>query len=760
MKSKHFSLHTIAERFTSLRSRTLENPSPPLELWGGVECTYNRVGDRYFNQLEWNGHLQRTSDLDLFADLGIRAIRYPVVWEALAPNQGQEIDWSWPDERLNRLRELDIAPIADLVHHGSGPRYAEITSPAFAPGLARFARQVAERYPWIDAYTPVNEPLTTARFCGLYGHWYPHGTSNDCFVRVLLNECHAIALSMFAVREINPTARLVQTDDLGRIYSTPHMAYQAHFENLRRWLSFDLLCGRIDPAHDMWDYLVESGATLRELEWFCANPCPPDIMGINHYPTSDRYLDENLARYPEQTHGGNGRERYADVEAVRVLTQPLGGFKERLLEAWERYHIPLAITEAHLGCTREEQVRWTDGAWRAAQAVREAGADVRAVTAWSLLGAYNWNSLVTRDEGYYEPGVFDVRGEAPRPTAIAALLRDLGAQGEGAHPVLHQPGWWQRPERILYPGGEATGSTNPLFHWLSAAPQMSVSPSRDKPMRPLLIVGASGTIGQAFARACEQRGLPYYGLTREDIDILDPLSIETALEEANPWAVVNATGYTDVDAAQADPQSCFAVNTEAATHLANACARSGIPLICFSSDQVFDGCNQRPYRETDAPAPLSVYGRSKAEMEKRVLAAHPGALVTRSGACFGPHDSSNFVTQALRALSRGEEFAAASDVSISPTYAPDLAGAALDLLIDGASGIWHLSNGVSTSWAELARSAATRYGLDTSKIRDVPLQELPLRAPRPRFSALESRNGQLLPDLESALARYKWDVRL
>lgn len=760
MKSNHFSQHSLAERITSPRSRTLYTRSAPLELWGGVECTFNRVGDRYFNQLEWNGHQHRSSDLDLFADLGICAIRYPVVWEALAPRQDEEIDWSWPDERLNRLRDLGIAPIADLVHHGSGPRYAEITSPDFAPGLADFARQVAQRYPWIDAYTPVNEPLTTARFCGLYGHWYPHGTSNDTFVRVLLNECHAIALSMFAVREINPNAKLVQTDDLGHIYSTPHMAYQANFENARRWLAFDLLCGRLDPGHEMWDYMVESGATLRELEWFCAHPCPPDIMGINHYPTSDRYLDENLARYPENTHGTNGRERYADVEAVRVMSQPLGGFKERLCEAWERYQIPLAITEAHLGCTREEQVRWTAAAWRDADELREEGVDVRAVTVWSLLGAYNWNTLVTRDVGFYEPGVFDVRGETPRPTAIASLLRDLSTQGAGAHPVVHQPGWWQRPQRILYPGSEAINRKNPIFRWQSEAPKMAISPSRDKPMRPLLIIGSGSDMGQAFARACEQRGLPFYGLTRENIDILDPLAIETALEEANPWAVINAASYPRVDAAESDSEACFAVNTQAATYLANACARCGIPLICFSSDLVFDGQNLQPYRENDAPAPLSVYGRSKSEMENQVLAAHPGALITRSGALFGPHDNSNFVTKALRALSRGEEFAAVSDVQISPTYVPDFVGAALDLLIDGANGIWHLSNGVSTTWADLARSAAMRYGLDTSKIRDVSLEELPLCASLPRFSALGSRHGQLLPDLESAIDRYKWDVRL
>src|SRR5918997_1466087 len=156
---------------------------PPLELWGGVECTVNRVGDIYIDQNELSGHAHRLSDLDLFADIGITALRYPVLWERTAPDGPERADWSWADERLGRLRELGIRPIVGLVHHGSGPRHTSLVDPAFPEGLAEFARAVAERYPWVDAYTPVNEPLTTARFSGLYGHWYPHGHDALTFAR-------------------------------------------------------------------------------------------------------------------------------------------------------------------------------------------------------------------------------------------------------------------------------------------------------------------------------------------------------------------------------------------------------------------------------------------------------------------------------------------------------------------------------------------------------------------------------------------------
>jgi len=109
------------------------------------------------------------------------------------------------------------------------------------------------------------------------------------------------------------------------------------------------------------------------------------------------------------------------------------------------------VTEAHMGCTREEQMRWLVHVWREARAAQADGADLRAVTVWSLLGAFDWNSMCTRRAGFYEPGVFDLRAERPRPTALAGIVRELAAGGEPAHPALAAPGWWERPERLRYP---------------------------------------------------------------------------------------------------------------------------------------------------------------------------------------------------------------------------------------------------------------------------------------------------------------------
>jgi dTDP-4-dehydrorhamnose reductase len=422
-----------------------------LELWGGIECTVNRVGDRYMDQVIRTGHQHRLDDLDRFAELGIKALRYPVLWERVVPTDPAQPDWSWTDERLARMRELGIRPIVGLCHHGSGPRWTGLLDPEFPHHLARFARAVSERYPWIDAFTPINEPLTTARFAALYGHWHPHERDERQMVRALVHECRAVQLAMQEIRQVNPAAQLVQTEDLGRVWSTPPLRYQADYENERRWLSLDLLCGRVTEKHPLWQHLWWLGLTREELDPFRERPCPPDIIGGNYYVTSERFIDHRRHRYPAVTHGGNGRDTYADVETVRVLADWSPSPARLLEEVWQRYRRPVAVTEAHLGSTLNEQVRWLSQVWQDANRLEESGVDIRAVTIWSLLGAWDWHCLVTREEGQYEPGVFDIRGPAPRPTSLAALARSLAAGELPGWKATSRPGWWERPERLLYP---------------------------------------------------------------------------------------------------------------------------------------------------------------------------------------------------------------------------------------------------------------------------------------------------------------------
>jgi hypothetical protein len=303
---------------------------PPLELWAGVECTINRVDDTFFDQLEWSDHTQRLDDLERFAALGIRALRHPIQWERTAPGGLAQADWSWADSRLGRLRELGIRPIVGLVHYGSGPSTTNLLDPAFPDRLAQFAGAVAERYPWIADYTPVNEPLTTARFSGLYGHWYPHG----------------------------------------------------------------------------------------------------------------------------------------------------------------------------------------------------------------------------RDE----------------------LARDLAADRTPDHPVLAAPGWWRRPHRFFFGDDLDPGAAEP-----SADASRNCKSAITHEPRPILIVGAGGTLGRAFMRLCELRGLPYQARTRQELDIADPAQVGAELERVRPWAVVNAAGYVHVDQAECEPEQCFRANAGGAAMLQRTRQRARNP---------------------------------------------------------------------------------------------------------------------------------------------------------------------------------------
>jgi dTDP-4-dehydrorhamnose reductase len=428
-----------------------------------------------------------------------------------------------------------------------------------------------------------------------------------------------------------------------------------------------------------------------------------------------------------------------------VLATPTPGIGPLLQETWDRYNLPVAVTEAHIDANREDQLRWLVEIWNAAKKVQQGGADIRAVTVWALLGSYDWNCLVTECRGYYEPGPFDVRGPRPRATAVATLMRELASGRPLAHPVLQGQGWWRRPGRFW---------ARPVATRTAVADLAERGQFRSTFPQPILITGATGTLGSAFARICERRNLACHVLTRAEMDITDPASVEAAIVRFKPWAIINAGGYVRVDDAEGDFERCLRENAHGPTVLALAAIRHALRFMTFSSDLVFDGSAGRPYVESDAVNPLGVYGRSKADAERRVLDSDPQALVIRTAAFFGPWDEHNFVTQAVDALGAGRPFAAVADQVVTPTYVPDLVNTCLDLLIDRECGVWHLSNGEAMSWADLARRACAAAGIDAAGLEEQRTADLGQRAARPAYSALGSERGMLLPSFDDALARY------
>ncbi|NCI50191.1 sugar nucleotide-binding protein [Sediminibacterium roseum] len=697
------------------------------EIWGGIEATINRVGDTFNDQLRSGDVYTRETLIPELARSGISALRFPVLWEKHEPVEGCCIDWSWSGKQLNILEEKKIKPIVGLLHHGSGPAFTNLSDAGFPRKLAAYAEKVAQRFPWIEYYTPVNEPLTTARFSGLYGLWYPHKSDDRSFLQMLINQLKAVVLCMEAIRKINPDAKLVQTEDLAKCFGSSELQYQVDFENQRRWLTYDLLCGRVDWSHKLYNYFIKHGISKEDLRFFIQHPCVPDVCGFNYYVTSERFLDADIDRYPSCMHGGNGRHRYVDVEAVRV--QPLQGIKQLLSEAAQQVQAPLAVTEVHLGCTREEQLRWLKETYDSCCELRAEGTDIRAVTVWSMLGSFDWDSLLTRRRLNYESGCYDIRNGKTRKTAIGKMVHAIAANQPFHHPVLEEKGWWHR---------EHVGTQG----------------VRNDAHTPLLIIGKSGTLAQAFARLCAARGLHFVSLSREDIDINNEQDVAAVLRRYRPWAVVNTSGYVNVDAAETDAENCYRINTYGAATLARVAGEHDARYVSFSSDLVFSGQKKDPYTETDAVHPLNVYGNSKAAGETLVSRENADSLVIRTSAFFGPWDQYNFATQVLQKLQRNDCCPVIAEGTVSPTYVPDLVHTSLDLLIDGEKGVWHVSNEGGISWSDFAREIAFRGGHKSDGLTFCTAEDMNLKAARPLYSALKSDKGIVLPKLEDAIERY------
>jgi dTDP-4-dehydrorhamnose reductase len=192
--------------------------------------------------------------------------------------------------------------------------------------------------------------------------------------------------------------------------------------------------------------------------------------------------------------------------------------------------------------------------------------------------------------------------------------------------------------------------------------------------------------------------------------------------------------------------------------LAAACRDAGIGYVTFSSDLVFDGTKGAPYVESDPVGPGGVYGASKAAAEKDVLALLPSALIIRTSAFFGPWDEYNFATVFLRRFAAGDPFDVAAHLRVSPTYVVDLVHASLDLLLDGAGGIWHLANGGDVSWADFARLVARKAGLPEDQVQRWYDRQLQQSAGLPvQSTVLGSQRAWLMPSLEHAVDRYLRD---
>ena len=410
-----------------------ERSLPNFEIWASPEPTVARIdATNVRDELAETGHERRASDIALLGMLGVAGTRYPVLWEKTAPEDPAKPDTAWARARLDALEQRSLEPIVTLIHHGSGPAHTSLTDPDFPEKFAAYAGAIAAAFPWILRWTPINEPLTTARFSALYGLWYPNRRDDSAFGHAIAHEALGMLLAMEAIRRSVPDAHFVLTEDLQSFTPLhPSRTADARHQDERMYLSIELVMGRVVPGHALYRYLHEtcnlSSALLARI---AERATPPELIGWNYYPNSERVLDSDADGTP--------------LDRPRVVYEP-GSISPRplLAAAHERLNIPFGISEVHVNAGEDARVRWLVQRYDDLTALEEEGYPVRMLGAWAAFGSIDWDSLLTRREGYREDGIFAFAqaGERPRPTAVADAVRALARDERPALP--EEAGWWE-----------------------------------------------------------------------------------------------------------------------------------------------------------------------------------------------------------------------------------------------------------------------------------------------------------------------------
>ena len=268
-----------------------------------------------------------------------------------------------------------------------------------------------------------------------------------------------------------------------------------------------------------------------------------------------------------------------------------------------------------------------------------------------------------------------------------------------------------------------------------------------------LVLGAAGQVGSELVRL-----LPgAVGFTRQQLSVTDLAALDRVFIRHRPGVVFNCAAYNAVDRAESEPAAAHEVNSAGAAATGDACRRHGARLVHFSTNFVFDGSLDRPYVEKDPTRPLSVYGRSKLEGEEAVLAVLPEALVIRTAAVFGDRGSAvkggSFPGRIVERALRRERIRVVSDQRVNPTYASDLARAALVLASSDVTGLVHLVAEGCCAWDEFARAALAACKID-AEVEAVSTGELAAPAPRPLNGCLQSMRTAALRPWRDALAEW------
>jgi beta-glucosidase len=343
----------------------------------GIEDTFVpqvSPGLRSLDEYELTGHYDNwREDLDLAASSGASMIRYGIPWYRVNPAPG-EWDWSWTDRVMERLISLELVPIVDLMHYGC-PLWLqdEFANPDYPRRVAEYAARVAGRYgATVRFYTPMNEPLLNAAYCGEDGRWPPALSGNEGFVAMVKQLTRGIVESQRAVEDAAEDPVFVHVEATFRYRGGPEHAERIRFLRQRTWLIYDLLFGRVDGDHPLHDYLAKNGFTEDDFAYFREHKAEPDILGINYYPhmSTTEFLPDGKRR---STWSGTG------------------GMDELVRGFHTRYGKPIFWTETSVPGMVEDRLRWLEDSLQLVHRLRAEGLPLVGYTWWPLFSLLDWS---------------------------------------------------------------------------------------------------------------------------------------------------------------------------------------------------------------------------------------------------------------------------------------------------------------------------------------------------------------------------------
>lgn len=341
----------------------------------GIEDTFVpqvSPGLRSLDEYELTGHYDNwREDLDLAASSGASMIRYGIPWYRVNPAP-DEWDWSWTDRVIEHLHALDLAPIIDLMHYGC-PLWLEreFANPDYPRRVAEYAARFAERYATVRFYTPMNEPLLNAAYCGEDGRWPPALTGDGGFVTLVKQLTRGIVHTQRAVKETAKDPVFVHVEATFRYAGRPEHAERIDLLEHRNWLVYDLLFGRVGGGHALHGYLKENGFSNEDFAFFRDHTAEPDILGINYYPhmSTTEFLP-----------AGKRRSVWGGTEGMEEL---LRGFHAR-------YDRPIFWTETSVTGSVEDRLRWLDDSLDLVHRLRSEGLPLVGYTWWPLFSLLDW----------------------------------------------------------------------------------------------------------------------------------------------------------------------------------------------------------------------------------------------------------------------------------------------------------------------------------------------------------------------------------